>query len=383
MNATKSENPVKTLVILLNMGGPQNKDEVHPYLKELFQDREILKLPFQKVLGRYIAWRRTPNIQERYEEIGQYSPTKGIMDDQSAEIAQKLDQIHPQSAPHVCVSGFRYCSPRTSEMIEQYNSAEKIILFSQYPQHSCSTSGSSFCDAYRWLDKQKDEVYRDRISVIDQWWDRSDYTELWAMLVKRKFDEMKSSTGLKDKDIRIIYSAHSLPESYCTEKGDKYNEEIRGSFERIEKVLQSLGLEHEGALAWQSKVGPQRTKWLTPSTPEVIAETTQKAILMVPIAFTTDHIETLDEIDIEFRGYAEEVVDHFARVDCFNLEEKFIDLCTRLIIEHIEKGYHSAIRPCCLNCEGNDCAAMRQYFGSKPVSQRELLENSPAEAVSV
>ncbi len=365
------------------MGGPQNKDEVHPYLKELFQDREILKLPFQKVLGRYIAWRRTPNIQERYEEIGQYSPTKGIMDDQSAEIAQKLDQIHPQSAPHVCVSGFRYCSPRTSEMIEQYNSAEKIILFSQYPQHSCSTSGSSFCDAYRWLDKQKDEVYRDRISVIDQWWDRSDYTELWAMLVKRKFDEMKSSTGLKDKDIRIIYSAHSLPESYCTEKGDKYNEEIRGSFERIEKVLQSLGLEHEGALAWQSKVGPQRTKWLTPSTPDVIAETTQKAILMVPIAFTTDHIETLDEIDIEFRGYAEEVVDHFARVDCFNLEEKFIDLCTRLIIEHIEKGYHSAIRPCCLNCEGNDCAAMRQYFGSEPVSQRELLENSPAEAVSV
>ena len=118
MNATKSEIPVKTLVILLNMGGPQNKDEVHPYLKELFQDREILKLPFQKVLGRYIAWRRTPNIQERYEEIGQYSPTKGIMDDQSAEIAQKLDQIHPQSAPHVCVSGFRYCSPRTSEMIE-------------------------------------------------------------------------------------------------------------------------------------------------------------------------------------------------------------------------------------------------------------------------
>ena len=80
MNATKSENPVKTLVILLNMGGPQNKDEVHPYLKELFQDREILKLPFQKVLGRYIAWRRTPNIQERYEEIGQYSPTKRIMD---------------------------------------------------------------------------------------------------------------------------------------------------------------------------------------------------------------------------------------------------------------------------------------------------------------
>ena len=150
MIASNSETKVKTLVILLNMGGPQNKDEIHPYLKELFQDRELLKLPFQKVLGRFIAWRRTPKIQERYEEIGQYSPTKSIMEDQCSEIAKKLDLIHPASAPHICVSGFRYCSPRTGEMIEKYKNAEKIILFSQYPQHSCSTSGSSFCDAYRW-----------------------------------------------------------------------------------------------------------------------------------------------------------------------------------------------------------------------------------------
>ena len=76
MSHNDSNSSVKTLVILLNMGGPQNKDEIHPYLKELFQDRELLKLPFQKILGRIIAWRRTPKIQERYEEIGQYSPTK-------------------------------------------------------------------------------------------------------------------------------------------------------------------------------------------------------------------------------------------------------------------------------------------------------------------
>ncbi len=371
MIASNSETKVKTLVILLNMGGPQNKDEIHPYLKELFQDRELLKLPFQKVLGRFIAWRRTPKIQERYEEIGQYSPTKSIMEDQCSEIAKKLDLIHPASAPHICVSGFRYCSPRTGEMIEKYKNAEKIILFSQYPQHSCSTSGSSFCDAYRWLDSQEKDLYKERISVIDQWWDRSDYTELWALLIERKFNEMKQAHNLNDEDIRIIYSAHSLPEAYCTEKGDKYNKEIQGSYERIEKVLQDSGLKHHGALAWQSKVGPQRTKWLTPSTPDVIAETKQKAILMVPIAFTTDHIETLDEIDIEFRGYADEVVSHFERVDCFNMEEKFIDLCTRLIIEHIDAGFKSFIRPCCVYCEGNDCASMRRYFGSSPVSQRE------------
>jgi ferrochelatase len=369
MNSIQSDTPVKTLIILLNMGGPQNKEEIHPYLKELFQDRELLKLPFQKVLGRFIAWRRTPKIQERYEEIGQYSPTKTIMENQCVEIAKKLDQVNPDSAPHVCVSGFRYCSPRTSEMIEQYSEAEKIILFSQYPQHSCCTSGSSFCDAYRWLDKPCNKSIQNKISAIDQWWDREDYSQLWAMLIKRKFEEIKKKHDLKDQDIRIIYSAHSLPESYCLEKGDKYNEEIQGSVNRIEKILQDSGLGHEGALAWQSKVGPQRTKWLTPSTPQVIAETKQKAILMVPIAFTTDHIETLDEIDIEFRGYAEEVVDHFYRVDCFNMEEKFIDLCAQLVTEHIKNDFQSMIRPCCVNCEGTDCASMREYFGSKPVRQ--------------
>jgi protoporphyrin/coproporphyrin ferrochelatase len=371
MPAKEKDSSVKTLVILLNMGGPQNKDEIHPYLKELFQDRELLKLPFQKILGRIIAWRRTPKIQERYEEIGQYSPTKKIMDDQCIEISKRLDIDRPESAPHICVSGFRYCSPRPGEMIKKYKDAERIILFSQYPQHSCATSGSSMCDAYRWLDKQKREEYQNKISVIDQWWDRDDYSELWAMLIKRKFEEMKASHNLNDKDIRIIYSAHSLPESYCLEKGDKYNQEIQCSMNRIEDVLKSWGLQHEGALAWQSKVGPQRTKWLTPSTPTVIAETKQKAILMVPIAFTTDHIETLDEIDIEFRGYADEVVDHFERVDCFNMEEKFIELCSRLVSEHIDNNYDSCIRPCCVNCEGNDCAAMRKYFNSHPISQND------------
>jgi ferrochelatase len=371
MSAIDTDSSVKTLVILLNMGGPQNKDEIHPYLKELFQDRELLKLPFQKLLGRFIAWRRTPKIQERYEEIGQYSPTKTIMEDQCSEISKKLDNLCPDSAPHHCVSGFRYCSPRTGEMIEKYNNAEKIILFSQYPQHSCSTSGSSFCDAYRWLESRNDNALQSKISVIDQWWDRDDYSELWAMLIKRKFDDMKSSHNLSDEDIRIIYSAHSLPESYCLEKGDKYNEEITDSMNRIEKILKVQGLQHEGVLAWQSKVGPQRTKWLTPSTPTIIAETKQKAILMVPIAFTTDHIETLDEIDIEFRGYADEVVDHFERVDCFNMEEKFIDLCARLVSEHIDSNYKSKIRPSCVNCEGNDCNAMRKYFNSYPISQND------------
>jgi len=377
MPTKESDSQVKTAVILLNMGGPQNNEEVHPYLKELFQDREILKLPFQKILGRYIAWKRSPQIKERYAELKCFSPTHKIMEKQCEAISRKLDETHPQSAPHICVSGFRYLSPRTGEMLSELQHAERIILFSQYPQHSCSTSGSSLCDAYRWLDKyEENNNFRDKTSVIDQWWDRQDYSELWAMLIRRKFEEMKSNFKLEDKDIRIIYSAHSLPEDYCFKKGDKYNVEIQGSVDRIESVLKNWGLCHEHALGWQSKVGPQRTKWLTPGTPDVIRETKQKAILMIPIAFTTDHIETLDEIDIEFRGYAEEVVDHFERSECFNLETDFINLCVRLVIEHIDSNFLSEIRPCCLNCEGYDCSAMRQYFKSSPVHQTSQVNSS-------
>ena len=104
MSANEINASVKTAVILLNMGGPQNPDEVHPYLKELFQDRELLKLPFQKILGNFIAWRRTSKIKERYAEIGQYSPTLKLMEKQGELISRKLDEIHPESAPHVCVS---------------------------------------------------------------------------------------------------------------------------------------------------------------------------------------------------------------------------------------------------------------------------------------
>ncbi len=354
---------VKTAILLLNMGGPESAEEVHPYLKELFQDRELLKLPAQKLLGNFIAWRRTPFIQQRYEELGQYSPTRKLMEGQGEAIARKLDELRPESAPHACVPGFRYAVPRTGEMLEKFKDAQRVILFSHYPQHSCSTSGSSLCDAYRWLDGKP---YAPELSVIDRWWDREDYTELWAELIERKFREFKEKNGLQDEDVRIIYSAHSLPEAYCLEKGDKYDKEIRGTVSRVEEALKKRGMNHEHALSWQSKVGPKRTKWLTPSTPEVIHETKRKAILVVPIAFTTDHIETLDEIDVEFREEAEKVVDHFDRVDCFNLEERFIDLCARLVQEHLDASCPSDIRPCCVNCVGKDCASMRRFFGSSP-----------------
>ena len=140
-------------------------------------------------------------------------------------------------------------------MLEKFKNAEKVILFSHYPQHSCSTSGSSLCDAYRWLNVK---AFEPEVSVIDRWWNRDDYTNLWAKMIYRKFETLKEQNHLQDQDIRIIYSAHSLPEAYCTEKGDRYDEEIKGTVSRIETSLKSLGMKHEHVLSWQSKVGPKK-----------------------------------------------------------------------------------------------------------------------------
>ena len=296
--------PLKTAIHLLNMGGPESATEVHPYLKELFKDKELLKLPLRKILGNFIAWRRTPFIQQSYEELGQYSPTRRIMEEQGQEIASILDESTPETASHACVTEFRYAVPSTGDELERFHDAERIILFSHYPQHICSTSGSSPCDTYRWLNEHPD--LQDKISVIDRWCDREDYTDLLVQLIERKFNEFKTSHNLKDEDVLILYSAHSLHEACCLEKGDLYNLEIKRTVQNIVSKLKSRGLNHKHSLGWQSKFGPKQTKWLSPSTPEVIENSTENAIIIVPVAFTTDHIDTLDQIDIDFREFLED-----------------------------------------------------------------------------
>ena len=110
----------KTAVLLLNMGGPNSAEEVRPYLQELFLDEEILKLPVQPLLGRFIAWRRTPAIIKRYEEaLGHYSPTDKWFKLQGEALEKKMDEISPLTAPHKCYSAFRYAEPRTPSVVNE------------------------------------------------------------------------------------------------------------------------------------------------------------------------------------------------------------------------------------------------------------------------
>lgn len=140
----------KTGVLMLNMGGPQTTDQVHDYLLRIMTDRDMIQLPFQSKLGPWIAKRRTEEVQKKYNEIGGGSPILKWTKLQGELMCKQLDQISPETAPHKPYVGFRYVNPLTEDTLEQIekDAPERVVIFSQYPQYSCATSGSSFNSIY-------------------------------------------------------------------------------------------------------------------------------------------------------------------------------------------------------------------------------------------
>lgn len=141
----------KTGVLLLNMGGPQHTDQVHDYLHRIMTDRDMIQLPFQSKLGPWIAKRRTPDVQKKYQEIGGGSPILKWTNLQGELMCKQLDKLSPETAPHKHYVGFRYVEPLTETTLEQIekDAPERVVIFSQYPQYSCATSGSSFNAIYQ------------------------------------------------------------------------------------------------------------------------------------------------------------------------------------------------------------------------------------------
>lgn len=140
----------KTGILLLNMGGPQNTDQVHDYLLGIMTDRDMIQLPFQSKLGPWIARRRTPEVQKKYQEIGGGSPILKWTRLQGELMCKELDKTSPTTAPHKPYVGFRYVNPLTEHTLDEIekDAPERVVIFSQYPQYSCATSGSSFNSIY-------------------------------------------------------------------------------------------------------------------------------------------------------------------------------------------------------------------------------------------
>lgn len=313
-------------VLLLNLGGPDSLEDVGPFLYNLFSDPEIIRLPFswlQKPLAWFIATRRQKTSQENYRKIGGGSPLRRITEAQGLELAKALSEDGQNVKIYI---GMRYWHPFTEEAIAQIkkDGIEKLVILPLYPQFSISTSGSSFrlLQKLRQEDRQFQQI---EYTVIASWYNQPKYLQAMAKLIKEELDKCENPA-----QAHIFFSAHGVPESYVKEAGDPYQKEIE---ECTKLIMKTLNRPNNYTLAYQSRVGP--VEWLKPYTEDAIVELGKQGIkdlVVVPISFVSEHIETLEEIDIEYRELAEEWgIHNFLRVPALDTEPLFIESLKDLV----------------------------------------------------
>ncbi len=330
--STESRGP--TGIVMMNLGGPRDLEGVNPFLNALFKDREIIQLPMQDFLGPFIANRRTKKIQQHYQEIGGGSPIQHWTEEQGRGMVERLDRISPETAPHRFYVAFRYIDPTSDDALKAMaaDGVKRAVAFTQYPQFSCSTTGSSVNELWRAARRTglKDAF---RWSVIDRWPVHAGFADAMAETVRMG---LQSFAEEERDDVLLLFSAHSLPLDVIN-RGDSYPAEVGAS---VHEVMQRLGYRHEYLVAYQSDVGP--VPWLGPSTEHVIKELGKKKIkkvLVVGIAFTSDHIETLHELDIEYGELAHEVgISQFHRAPAFNGMPEFQDALADIVADHLRSG---------------------------------------------
>lgn len=322
----------RTGVLLLNLGGPEKIEDVRPFLYNLFSDPEIIRLPFpwlQKPLAWLISTLRSKKSEDNYQEIGGGSPLLQITEAQAEALQSKLSGEGSDIRVYV---GMRYWHPFTEEAIEliKEDGIEKLVILPLYPQFSISTSGSSF-RVLEEMWRNDPQLQNIEYTLIPSWYSHPDYLSAMADLIKQELQQFEHP-----EKVHIFFSAHGVPKTYVTEAGDPYQEEIEQCTELIMKTL-NTGNPH--ILAYQSKVGP--VEWLKPYTEDALEElgaNNIKDLLVVPISFVSEHIETLQEIDLEYREVAEEVgITNFKRVPALNTHPMFIEALSNLTTTALEK----------------------------------------------
>ncbi|KAF5289472.1 hypothetical protein FQR65_LT11846 [Abscondita terminalis] len=316
------------------MGGPRSLDEVPSFLHKIMTDRDMIQFPLMMDrLGPWIAKRRTPEVQKKYAEIGGSSPIYNWTNKQGELLCKQLDEISPATAPHQHYIAFRYTTPSTEDAftsIEKDN-IKRAVLFSQYPQYSCATSGSSYNEVFK-LFKKRQFPKSLKMSLIDRWSTHPLLAKTFADLISKELNKLPQD---KKKEAIILFSAHSLP-LQAVNRGDSYPSEVGAT---VQLVMQELNFCNPYQLVWQSKVGP--LPWLGPFTDEALkgyAAQGKKTFLLVPIAFVNDHIETLHEMDIEYcKDLAKEIKDvDIRRVAAPNDHPLFIDTLASVVKSHLE-----------------------------------------------
>ena len=315
-----------TGVVLLNLGGPANLDAIRPFLDALFADREIIRLPGgalgQKLIARMIVRARLPRVRANYAAIGGGSPILRYTTGQGEGLVQRLARRRPDAGPFQAYVAFRYAPPTADDALRamKADGVKRAVVLTLYPQYSEATTGSSVRDLQRALERTGLEGAFE-LTIVDRWSRQPGYLDVLAAHVEEglcRWPEERRSR------VAVLMSAHSLPMSFV-EDGDPYPAEIEQTFRGVVERLREP--KPRCVLAYQSQTGPVR--WLGPETEATIEELGaqgQREVLIAPIAFVSDHIETLSEIDIEFAEVAKRAgVAEFRRMESLNLDPRFLD----------------------------------------------------------
>ena len=331
---------MKKAVILFNLGGPDNLENVEPFLFNLFNDPSILNLPsfFRYPLAKLIANRRAPTAKKIYEELGGSSPILKLTKEQANALELKLNKSDKLSN-YKCFVVMRCWHPRAANVIKDvinYN-PEEIILMPLYPQYSAATSGSSIKE---WNDICKKNNLKVKTSTICCYPTDKNFIQAHKEEIIKKINNIKN--------FKLIFSAHGLPEKNIR-KGDPYQWQVEQSVHEIVKSLNIKDL--DWILSYQSRVGP--LKWIGPSTEDIIVEYSklEKHIILVPIAFVSEHSETLVELDIEYKELAKKNgCKNYSRVPALGINDKFIEAMSNLIINKKDYNYNGTLFPPKIKC---------------------------------
>ncbi len=315
----------KIAVVLLNLGGPDSLDAVQPFLENLFNDPDIFKLPFQKQLAKFISKKRAPKIIEEYKLIGGSSPINYWTELQRNLLREKLNS---SGLPADVFIAMRYWKPLTEETIKEVNKKlyDKIILLPLYPHFSVSTTGSSFNE---WKRHYSGEF--SKLEFIESYYNHP----LYIQAINQRIDQaiLKFPADIRSS-IQFVFSAHGTPVSYV-KNGDPYSKQI---IETVNSIMNKRGNSHNYHLCYQSKVGP--AKWLEPSTPDTIQSLASKGfynLLIIPISFVSDHVETLYELGIQYKKIAEKAgIKNYIVMNGLNDSALFIDALSDLILKQLK-----------------------------------------------
>lgn len=306
---------------VLDFGGPQGPAELEPFLASLLAD--VLPGPrwFKDLAGPALARSRARRIQPNYEQIG-WSPLVPTHRKQVAALASALGSDAPPIA-----SGMMFTAPTMDEAVAELkgHGVDRIVALSMFPHYSIATTQAAFTFFHEALVRAGAGAMP--VRWIAGYPEHPAYIRALAETIRRGVAE---TPGPADQPVHLVFSAHGLPVSWVTRRGDPYPEQIRAT---VRSVIAALGWTGPYELAWQSRVGP--VQWLTPSTPDVIdrlAAAGAQRVCLVPVSFASEHIETLHEIDIELRAHAEHAgIHHFGRAPALGVEPAFVECLADLV----------------------------------------------------